>query len=240
MFKTWKQSFRARLQNTACTRSCKIFRLISPVAKAVKVVEAKDMQPTNVEKRIAFGAGFSVPNVAEWRAFQEISLVGCATFGGYSNGCTKLWPIVESQVYSGFSLCRFFRICSKKKILAHKALISLHSCFQVHALCISVLHWCHQALRANATKIKISKLCRNKHSITGNLQVQSNQQLRVKASVRDKNFRITQQRPWILKFTFVCDESDTLWLVQVIYRNNRIHLLRAMYNQCNNWLLFLA
>jgi len=29
------------------------------------VVEAKDMQPTNVEKRIAFGAGFSVPNVAE-------------------------------------------------------------------------------------------------------------------------------------------------------------------------------
>ena len=82
--------------------------------------------------------------------------------------------------------------------------------------------------------VKISKLCKNKHSITGNLQVQSNQQLRVKASVRDKNFQITQQRPWILKFTFVCDESDTLWLVQVIYRNNRIHLLRAMYNQCNN------
>ena len=87
--------------------------------------------------------------------------------------------------------------------------------------------------------VKISKLCKNKHSITGNLQVQSNQQLRVKASVRDKNFQITQQRPWILKFTFVCDESDTLWLVQVIYRNNRIHLLRAMYNQCNNCFLFL-
>lgn len=82
--------------------------------------------------------------------------------------------------------------------------------------------------------MKISKLCKSKHSITGNLQVQSNQQLRVKASVHDKKFQITQQRPWILKFTFVCDESDTLWLVQVIYRNNRIHLLRAMYNQCNN------
>ena len=238
MFKTWKQSFRARLQNTACTRSCKIFRLISPVAKAVKVVQAKEMQPTNVEKRIAFGAGFSVPNVAEWRAFQEISLVGCATFGGYSNGFMHQ-TVTNCGTTGLLWIFRFFRTCSKKKILAHKALISLHSCFQVHALCISVLHWCHQALRANATKIKISKLCRNKHSITGNLQVQSNQQLRVKASVRDKNFRITQQRPWILKFTFVCDESDTLWLVQVIYRNNRIHLLRAMYNQCNNCFLFL-